>query len=362
MKRIWTTLIIATALTLSLTGCKKEEPPKEEPVVEEPVIEEEEVVEEPEEVMPANMNLLTGLGNLSEAAIGKRPVAVMVNNVKAAMPQYGISQADIIFEIPVEGNYTRLMAMYADQTTVPQICSIRSCRPYFPALAHGFDAYYTHWGMDNSYKEYVRNLGIDTFDGIVNYGNMFGRDQERRNNGFSLEHTAYFDGPSIPSVIESKGLRADLLEDKKGAAFLFNGLEEQLKPEGNDCTNVQVDFGSAQAGFTYDPEKKVYLKTFGTEPQLDGKTGEQLAFTNVFVLEAEITIINSVSSKAIDLEGGPDSVGYYVSNGGVQKIYWAKEGGAETAYLKFYDESGEELKINRGKSYIAFNYPGQATF
>ena len=35
-------------------------------------------------------------------AIGKRPVAVMVNNVDAALPQYGISAADLIFELPVE--------------------------------------------------------------------------------------------------------------------------------------------------------------------------------------------------------------------------------------------------------------------
>ena len=28
----------------------------------------------------------------------------MVNNVQKAMPQYGVSQADVIFEIPVEGD------------------------------------------------------------------------------------------------------------------------------------------------------------------------------------------------------------------------------------------------------------------
>ena len=61
---------------------------------------------------PENMNLLTGLPTLSEEAIGKRPVAVMVNNVDAALPQYGISAADVIFEIPVEGDLTRLMALY----------------------------------------------------------------------------------------------------------------------------------------------------------------------------------------------------------------------------------------------------------
>lgn len=36
--------------------------------------------------IPANQNLLTGVLDLTEGAIGKRPVAVMVNNVDPAMP------------------------------------------------------------------------------------------------------------------------------------------------------------------------------------------------------------------------------------------------------------------------------------
>ena len=67
----------------------------------------------------ADVNLLTGMEGISKEAVGKRPIAVMVNNHKEAMPQYGISDADIIFEIPVEGAITRLMAVYGDYTKVP---------------------------------------------------------------------------------------------------------------------------------------------------------------------------------------------------------------------------------------------------
>lgn len=93
---------------------------------------------------PANVNLLTGLPTLTDGAIGKRPVAVMVNNVDAALPQYGISAADLIFELPVEYDLTRLMAVYGDYTQVPDVCSVRSCRYYYPILAVGFDAVYVH--------------------------------------------------------------------------------------------------------------------------------------------------------------------------------------------------------------------------
>lgn len=317
---------------------------------------------EPEEEIPANQNLLTGVPDLTDGAIGKRPVAVMVNNVSYAMPQYGVSQADIIFEIPVEGDATRFMALYGDYTQVPKICPIRSCRYYFPALSQGFDAFYVNWGIDDSIADYLEALDLDQIEGITNTGGLFGRDQDRLNQGYSLEHTGYFDGTKLVSYIESQGLRTDLKEDKKGPAFQFNGLEEQLKPEGSDCTSAQINFGAQSSQFTYDPEKKVYLKQINGENQVDAKTGEQLAFTNVFVLETVISVRDSVGHKEIDWDGGPDSVGYYVSNGGVQKITWSKDYNNESSYLRFYDESGQELSINRGKSYIALNYKNQAVF
>ena len=317
---------------------------------------------EPEEETPANQNLLTGVPDLTDGAIGKRPVAVMVNNVSYAMPQYGVSQADIIFEIPVEGDATRFMALYGDYTQVPKICPIRSCRYYFPALSQGFDAFYVNWGIDDSIADYLEALDLDQIEGITNTGGLFGRDQDRLNQGYSLEHTGYFDGTKLVSYIESQGLRTDLKEDKKGPAFQFNGLEEQLKPEGSDCTSVQINFGAQSSQFTYDPEKKVYLKQINGENQVDAKTGEQLAFTNVFVLETDISVRDSVGHKEIDWDGGPDFVGYYVSNGGVQKITWSKDYNNESSYLRFYDESGQEISINRGQSYIALNYKNQAVF
>lgn len=317
---------------------------------------------EPQEEIPANQNLLTGVPDLTDGAIGKRPVAVMVNNVSYAMPQYGVGQADIIFEIPVEGDATRFMALYGDYTQVPKICPIRSCRYYFPALSQGFDAFYVNWGIDDTMADYLEALNMDQIEGITNTGGLFGRDQDRLNQGYSLEHTGYFDGTKLVSYIESQGLRTDLNEDKKGPAFQFNGLEEQLKPEGSDCTSVQINFGAQSSQFTYDAENKVYLKQINGDAQVDGKTGEQLAFTNVFVLETDISVRDSVGHKEIDWDGGTDSVGYYVSNGGVQKITWSKDYNNESSYLRFYDESGQEISINRGKSYIALNYKNQAVF
>ena len=112
-----------------------------------------------------DVNPLTGLEGISKEAVGKRPIAVMVNNHKEALPQYGIGDADIIFEIPVEGNITRLMAVYGDYTKVPDVCPIRSCRYYFPIFANSFDSIYIHWGANYYTYDLLGKMNMDTFDG-----------------------------------------------------------------------------------------------------------------------------------------------------------------------------------------------------
>lgn len=358
-KKVLIGLLMLSTVCL-FAGCKKEEPVKEEPVKkEEPA--EPEVEEEPVEEIPANQNLLSGIPDLTEGAIGKRPVAVMVNNVPPAMPQYGIEKADVIFEIPVEGNETRFMAIYGDYTTVPQICAIRSCRYYFPALSQGFDAFYVNWGIDDTIAEYLQALELDQYDGIVNAGGLFGRDQERLDAGYALEHTGFFDGTRFAQVAQEEGRRTDLAEDKKGPAFLFNGLDEQIKAGDSPCSSVKIDFGAQRAFFKYDEAKKAYMKSINDDAQVDGKTGNQLAFANVLVLETTITSRDAVDHKAVDWDGGDGASGYYISNGGVEKIFWSKELNNEKSYLRFHDENGEEIKLNRGKTYIALNYPNQTT-
>lgn len=304
-------------------------------------------------------NLLTGLNDLSEEAIGKRPVAVMVNNVAAALPQYGVEAADVIFEIPVEGNQTRLMALYGDYTAVPKVCSIRSCRYYFPAFAKGFDAFYVHWGLDRTITDYLNSLYPDRLDGLSNTGGLYGRDSQRKSSGYAMEHTGYFDGTGFAAYADRK-LRTELSESKTGTAFQFNGVGELISPEGDSCQSVYINFGAQTATLTFDEETGTYLKKINGSKHIDGKTGNQLSFTNVFILETSIYTRDEKGHKSVDWSGESKGTGYYISNGAVQKIRWSKAD--ENAYLRFFDESGNEIKINRGKSYIAVNNAGKATF
>lgn len=323
-----------------------------------------EATAEPTEVPnaePANVNLLTGLPTLTDEAVGKRPVAVMINNVEAALPQYGISAADVIFEIPVEYDLTRLMALYGDYTQVPDVCSVRSCRYYYPILAVGFDAVYVHWGMDETIaRETVTRLDIDRVDALeASYG-LLGRDQARLDSGYALEHTGMFYGGKLPEALENNGIRTDLDEAHQGAAFNFVPQGENAAPQGDAAGSVRVDFGGNYSTFTYDAETATYLKNYKDSPHMDSASGEQLAFENVIVLETDISVRDAaIGLKNVNWQGGASYHGYYISEGAVQPITWSKAD--EYSPLKFFGEDGEEVQINRGKTYIAMTYPGNCT-
>ena len=61
-----------------------------------------------------------------ENVVKRRNMAVMINNILVSLPQYGITQASIVYEAPVEGRITRLMGLFEDYDDLDHIGSVRS--------------------------------------------------------------------------------------------------------------------------------------------------------------------------------------------------------------------------------------------
>lgn len=57
-------------------------------------------------------------------------VAVVIDNHSEARPPSGLSEARVVYEIPVEANFTRFVALYLSDQTIPQVGPVRSVRPY----------------------------------------------------------------------------------------------------------------------------------------------------------------------------------------------------------------------------------------
>ena len=315
---------------------------------------------------PEYVNPLTGEGDYNPAAVGKRPVAVMINNHPRNFPQYNANLADVLFEVVVEHEYSRFMALFADYTNVPYLVSVRSYRYYFPMISSGFDAYYIHWGEDQTMMWYYEELGLDSYDGLSN-SYLFGRDQGRLDNGYDLEHTSCFYGYLLPDQIASDGKRTDLKEEYLGNAFHFVPYGTTIVPQGDDCSFVDIYFGDEMSSqFTYDPINGVYLKYANGAPQVNGIDDEQFAFTNLVVLYTKIIDREDdpeADRKFLEVFGSVDddyTNGFYLTQGKIIPIKWAKAD--EWDRLRFYDLNGSEIELNRGKTYISYSYDDSAEF
>ena len=259
MKKRFLAMLLAAMMVVSLAGCGKEEEPAQPVLEPEPVAEpqpEPEPEPEPEPYVPAGTNPLTG-EPMEPAYEKNRPVAVMLNNLKAAQPQLGVSQADIIYEVPAEGGITRILGIYQSLEGVGTLGSIRSARPYYLELALGHDALYVHAGGSPQAYQDIPAWGVDNMDG-VNGGSdakIFWRDADRRKT-MDYEHTLVISGEKILEYAASH-FRT---EHKDGYVYTQAFAGDGTPAGGAAAEHVTLKFSNYKTGkFDYDSETGKYL-------------------------------------------------------------------------------------------------------
>jgi hypothetical protein len=74
-----------------------------------------------------------------QPSVQRRPLAVKIDNAPTARPHYGISQADMVWELLVEGFITRLAAYYhsQDPTVIGAVRSVRFSDRYTTPMVRG---------------------------------------------------------------------------------------------------------------------------------------------------------------------------------------------------------------------------------
>ena len=117
--------------------------------------------------------------------------------------QAGLNDAYMIYEFPIEGGYSRSLALFKDKAT-SQIGTVRSVRQYHPYYAIEHDAILVHWGANHPGYDTISSLRINNIDELSNKGPFF------RKNPYNLatEHTGYTSLSKLKSFVESKKIRS----------------------------------------------------------------------------------------------------------------------------------------------------------
>ena len=302
------------------------------------------------EPTPQFINPLTGLPCETDLS-GQKPVAVMLNNLKQALPQQGNGQADILYEVLAEGGITRMLAVYQDPACIGPIGAVRSARLYYWQLALGHDAVYIHAGGGPGFEAVRRNVGALAVDGVNGYyssaaAGLFWRDRERvEGHYYDYEHSLLTSGEAISTVLTEDGI---LGPHREGFTYEMTFVADGTPAGGRDASVVTVPFSNYKTGvFRYDGGSGLYRVEEYGEPYLDGNDGAQVAVANLLILQTACTVVDSDGRLSVDLSSGE---GWYACGGRLIPITWSK--GRAQNQLHYYTGDGQPLPLQAGKSYV----------
>lgn len=294
----------------------------------------------------ATINPLTGEKTDHEIAY-KRPVAFMINNIPVAVPQVGVSEADIIFEAIVEGGMTRMMGIYQELPDDLVIGSIRSLRHNYIDFAAGYDAIIAHCGGSNLAFDALERRGYNDIEALSWAGGLFYRDSWREAN-MGYEHSLMTTGASINGFLNNDCTYRTTHEDDYRCNMVFS---DDPKVSGGDVKNdVDVDFGTGKhMYFTYDAESNDYLAEEYGSPYIDNGTGERVHFKNVVVIRTDVWVCDDGGHQDMTLTGSGE--GWFCVNGVYAPITWSRSD--ENAQFVYTYKDGTPVTFGVGTTYIA---------
>ena len=348
-------LVMMSALALGACGKKDSEQPvsKETEVVNTTVTEQvnsetPEVITEYE--IPEGMAISDLTGEFIDKSLeNQRPVAVMIDNEKTALPHFGVSKADIVYEMinsTENGRITRFMALVKDWDSIEQLGNVRSARATNCKLAMEWNAILCHDGGPFYINDYIALPSLDNLSGGFS----------RVPNGKSYEFTEYIGAGEVAKRVKANNIEVEYNNHYEGTHFLWS--KEVELTDGDDATSIALPFPHNSSKLDYNEEDQLYYYSEYGAPHLDpGNDNAQLCFKNVIIQEADMKT-HMLGDGTMDQNGymyyeleNSSGDGYYIVNGKAVQITWKK--GELTSPTQYFDAYGNELVLNVGKTYIA---------
>lgn len=335
-----------------------------------------------EQTGPLNTGDVSPISGIACENWNKRSVAVMQPSDIQARPAAGFSEADMVVEMPAfTGSVTRLMGVYI--CNIPkEIGAIRSSRHDYIALAGGLDAFFIHWGGSHFALDLLKEKVIDNLECMSgNYCQRWTPTGKMR-----MEDTGHITKENVLLAMKNMQIRT---ENKfVGYPHQAEASLEQ-RPNGG---NLRVAFKKPyDTEFDYDKATNSYVRTWGSEPDMDRNNNQKIAPKNVAVLFAsssQITLdqdysgltdpwknveeIKKTGSESISGRYNNVEIGdpwydhsdsgdaFYYMNGQEIKGSWKKDRSKINSKLFFFDEQGQEIKFVPGQIWVDILEPGQA--
>ena len=288
---------------------------------------------------------LTGMEIANEAAAKLPVTGVMIENSPAARPQSGLKKAGVVYEAVAEGGITRFLALYQGEKPA-LIGPVRSLRLYYLSWATPYQASIAHVGGSPNALSQVRNGNYRDIDQFFNDGSYW-RSRDRY-----APHNVYTSGEKLDQLNNAKGYNY--------SEFTSFARTDGKPVESPNATSVSVNLSSSlyNTSYAYDKASNSYLRSMAGAPHADREDG-QIAPNTVVAMEV------GVEARAQNYDGYEDvkttgsGKAYIFQNGTVATATWSKAD--INSPLKLTDESGKDIALNRGQTWIAAFTPGRGS-
>ncbi len=269
-------------------------------------------------------------------AAGRKRLAVMIDNSPDALPQSGLPQADIIYEMPVEGGFTRLMPIYGEED-IGIVGPIRSARDYFIEKAQEHKAIYIHAGGSPQSLAVLKSGVVEDIDEFEN------KDAFWRSTHREAPHNLYASTESLREKAMDRGFDSMVILEESQ----FDE-EAQLKST-KVASSVSITYSKDyRVIYLYSPSSDSYYRHVNGKPHIDAESKKQLTTKTVIVQFVKTEVIDSEGRLRLALVG--EGNGFVFSQGKVIRIRWIKKSKEERTI--FVGGDGKSIKLPPGKLWI----------
>ncbi len=278
-----------------------------------------------------------------------RPFAIMINCKSEALPQAGLQDAYIVYELMVEGGITRMMALFKD-VDMTKVGSVRSARAQYLGYAFENDAIYVHAGGSAEADERMANEKI----AHINVDGPYGvRDKTLKR---AWEHTLFTDSSHLSKAMNNTKLRSTT-NQKNLLHYDSEEIDLSQFTDKKEAKDVSIKYSNYRTSiYKYDETNKYYLRYMNSKKNTDLVTGEHYHVKNIIVYGVKHDTYKDHGyygyQKPHNIGTGE---GYYITDGYPIPLTWEKQNEASQTIYK-YKETGEDLIVNDGNTYIQI-YP-----
>ncbi len=293
--------------------------------------------------------ILDGVCVETNSEINPKLVAVMIENHSEARPQSGLSQASVVYEVPVEANYTRFLVIYPANISINEVGPIRSARPYYlDWLSEYGEAQYMHVGGSPVSLDLIKKYKINDLNEFY-HGWYYWRSTKR-----SAPHNVYTSSEVWNKALENY---EDNYKNQEYESWKFDNELKMNKEESithknsiaNFVEEIKISFLPPiyEAIWKFNTSTNKYERYQMGQPHTD-YDNTPIIVDNVIVQKVTSQVLDSIGRLAIDTIGSGEVIIF--QNGFFIEGTWKKE--ERSSRTKFYDSNDEEIKLNPGKIWI----------